>query len=359
MCFCLSLHAEPFAAISPAGNISQNLLDDSNITINTPDDIYSKRIAIIKFIWGRSGFPRTKFPSHVERRLPTPSNLKNLAGVEKLHIAMDTGLKGLALHFIPKQKKKNRLVILHLGHSENCTFNDDVPGEQNVGMRRTINTLLLQGFSVLAVYMPQVTPEDCRWDHAGLFARGVTSGSPMKFFLEPTAISLNYIQKNYPRYKDISMIGLSGGGWTTHIYAAVDTRVKLSISIAGSLPLYLRWGNSIGDIEQTLEEFYRLAGYLDLYILGAYGSGRKQIQVLNRHDSWCFGEAQHVESEAKMSFDAAVNNYKSKVVSRLATLGAGTFVLIIDEKATHHMISDSTIDNVIIPALIDPGGFRK
>lgn len=345
------LYAEPTVYIPAYADLARKLVDDRNITVKTPADVYAKRSALVTFIWGSSGFPDKKLPVSVDHRLSPPTNLKNLARVETLHITMDTGLKGLAYHFIPKQKKRNSLVILHLGHTENCSFNDDISGEPNIGMRRTMNRLLSLGFPVLAVYMPQVTPEDCRWDHERLFSLK-TSGNPMKFFLEPTAVSLNYVLKKHPNYNNISMIGLSGGGWTTQVYAAIDTRVKLSVSVAGSLPLYLRWGSSRGDTEQTLDEFYRLAGYLDLYILGAHGSGRKQIQVLNRYDDCCFGEAQHNTAEAKMSFEAAINDYKSKVTSKLAELGAGTFVVCIDEAAPRHMISDQTITKVIIPSLL-------
>src|SRR5205085_148225 len=92
-----------------------------------------------------------------------------------------------------------------------------------------------------------------------------TEGSPMKFFLEPVAVCVNYALARDRKMRDVTMIGLSGGGWTTTLYAAVDTRVRLSIPVAGSLPLYLRWGGSVGDTEQFLESFYRIAGYPDLY----------------------------------------------------------------------------------------------
>jgi hypothetical protein len=58
-----------------------------------------------------------------------------------------------------------------------------------------------------------------------------------------------------------------------------------------------------------------------------------------------------------MSYDAAVINYKSKVTSRLEKLGAGIFVLVIDDKASRHMISDYTIDKVILLALSKSGAF--
>ena len=66
-----------------------------------------------------------------------------------------------------------------------------------------------------------------------------------------------------------------------------------SVSIAGTLPLYLRFNGSVGDQEQFEPKFYQLAGYPDLYLLAANGKGRSHIQILNRRDDCCFGEAQH------------------------------------------------------------------
>jgi hypothetical protein len=331
-------------------DIARQLVDDRKITIKTAADVATKRNALIRYVWGPPGFPSRKFPAQVQRNVKSPvRNLTNLERVDTLHVAMDAQVRGLAHHFIPK-KKRNRLVILHLGHSETCTFDDGTATEPDTGMRRSLNRLLNEGFSVLAVYMPNITIENCSWGHEQLFTIA-TAGSPMKFFLEPTLVSLNYLQANYPEYKDISMIGLSGGGWTTTVCAAIDPRIRLSIPVAGSLPLYLCWGISRGDIEENLDSFYRIAGYPDLYVLGAYGAGRSQIQVLNRHDDCCFGEMQHNSAEAGMSFDAAVRKYEARVKSSLKKLGNGSFRVYIDEMAPSHMISDNTIAKVIIPAL--------
>ena len=69
------------------------------------------------------------------------------------------------------------------------------------------------------------------------------------------------------------------------------SRYSLQLPVAGSIPLYLRTGGSVGDKEQYLDEFYKLAGYPDLYLLERI-TWTKQIQILNRRDDCCFGEAQ-------------------------------------------------------------------
>lgn len=314
----------------------------------------AKRKAIIRYIWAKDALPKNLLPAAIERDSIRPENLQNLGRVDTLRISMDVGVKGLSHLFHPKRQGNGRVVILHLGHTDGCTFNDNVPGEPDIGMRRTINALLSAGFTVLGVYMPQITPEECRWEHDRLF-RLKTTGSPLKFFLEPTLASINYLQKNYPHLRDFSMTGLSGGGWTTTLYAAVDPRIKLSIPVAGSLPLYLCHEGYGHDIEQRLDQFYRIAGYPELYILGAYGKGRKQIQVLNRRDDCCFGESQHDRRLTGMAFEPAVREYEARVKKVLDKLGSGSFRVFIDEKADGHKISAYLLERLILPELWHSG----
>ena len=205
--------------------------------------------------------------------------------------------EGLAYHFIP-QHPNGELVIVHQGHA--CTLDDDPsPAEVGYGLQRTIAALLREGYGVLGVFMPHMRPGDCTGGHDALMQLS-TTGSPLKYFLEPVAISLNHLKTRsrsgqFPKYRAFHMVGLSGGGWTTTVYAAIDPTIRCSFPVAGTFPLYLRIGGSVGDREQYETSFYGLAGYPDLYILGAHGRGRKQVQILVRRDDCCFGQAQHDE----------------------------------------------------------------
>ena len=171
-----------------------------------------------------------------------------------------------------------------------------------------------------------------------------------RFFLEPEIVSLNYLLlKN--NYKNINMVGLSGGGWTTNLLAAIDDRIKYSFSVAGSMPLYYRSDASMGDIEQFLPELYRdIAGYPDLYVLGAYGKGRKQVQILNRKDDCCFGQKQH---DPDRNYDRDLKTFETSVKEKLKALDAdGHYYLVIDETAPSHQISDFALKNMILKELI-------
>ena len=342
------------AAALPAGQ----LVDDRAITIESPQDIAARRQALIDFLWGTPGFPAAKLPSSVARNIASPvSGLHNLKRVDEIHISMDEGEQGLAYHFLA-DRSNGRLVLVHQGHG--CTFDDSAaPAGKNYGMQRAINQLLTSGFSVLAVYMPHEIPGDCLGTahHNSMLAGRSTAGSPMKFFLEPVAVCLNYLQARsladrFPKYREFDMVGFSGGGWAATVYAAIDLRISRSFPVAGSLPLYLRTGASVGDAEQTHASFYKIAGYLDLYVMGAYGAGRKQVQILNRRDSCCFGEKQHDAGLMGIAWDAGVRGYESRVQNALVHLGRkGSFRVEIDEESTGHMLSPHAIVDVILPSL--------
>lgn len=105
----------------------------------------------------------------------------------------------------------------------------------------------------------------------------------MPYFVEPVILSINYATQVLG-YKRIVMVGLSGGGWTTTLAAALDPRIQLSFPIAGSIPFWMRTAKfgDIGDYEQLVQRpMYAAANYTDMYVLGALESGRAQIQILH------------------------------------------------------------------------------
>lgn len=306
------------------------LVDDRHVTVRTPGAAEIKRRQIIDFIWGEAGFPLRKQPAAVERNAKSPiSNLRHAARVDTFTIRMDQQQENTTHLFAPKQGK-GELVVLHHGHA--CTF-DDAADPRGGGMAAATDGLLEAGYAVLAAHMPHMRPGDCQtMTHNEMFAR---YGNALRFFLEPVAVSLNAIARNYKR---VHMAGLSGGGWTTTLYAAIDTRIKHSFPVAGTIPLYLRVGGSVGDHEQYWDDFYRQAGYPDLYVLGAMGPGRKQVQILNRKDNCCFGEPQHDAGRIGLPYEAAYRVYEKSVQETGAP-----FRLVIDESAPRHMISPEAV----------------
>jgi len=350
-------------------SIGQNLVNDREITIRTPKDIAAKRQALIEYVWGSDGMPARRMPNWVIKDDISPiSGLADLERVDTLMVQMDAGVNSYAHHLIPRIPN-NRLVLLHLGHMP--TFDDDnVPADVGFGMRRTLEGLLGDGYSVLAVYMPrnaqfltsiEVSDDGGIEAHNELFENPdlrPEKGSPLKYFLEPIAIYLNYLSARphmdeFPYYSEFSMVGFSGGGWTTTVYSALDERIRFSVSIAGSIPLYLRIGAEIGDAEQTVPDFYLIAGYPDLYVMGSNGPGRKQVQVLNRDDWCCFSERfHHPELADGLTYDEAIRHYEFKVREALIGLGnKDLFSVEVDEAAPGHNVTWDAIYDTILPEL--------
>lgn len=330
------------------------LVDDRAVTIHSAREVAEKRRALIQFLWGSEGFPTRRLPDVVLTNVVSPvTQLTHLARVDEFRIEMTPGLQGLTYHFIP-QHSNRELVVVHHGHA--CTLDDDPsPTDVGYGLQRTIHGLLREGYGVLGVFMPHMRPGDCSGGHDAMFQTN-TTGSPIKYFLEPTAISLNYLKTrsrsaHFPNYRAFHMTGLSGGGWTTTVYAAIDPTIRCSFPVAGTIPLYLRTGGSVGDREQVERSFYGLAGYPDLYILGAQGRGRKQVQILVRRDDCCFGQAQHDAKSAGMAYAEAMREYERRVQAALKQIDRGSFRLEIDESAPSHMISHHAIEDVILVEL--------
>ncbi|MFN0103629.1 MAG: SGNH/GDSL hydrolase family protein [Bryobacteraceae bacterium] len=310
------------------------LVDDRDGTV-APSTAAAKRKQIIDYIWGPAGMPTAK-PAIRGSNAPAPiKTLKNASAIETFTIRMEAGQENTTHHILPKQKT-NKLIILQHGHA--CTF-DDATDPRGAGMAEAVDSFLNAGYAVLIAYMPHMRPGDCQTvSHAELFNLNLNAGSALKFFLEPVAVSLNLLK---PKYKEIHMAGLSGGGWTTTLLAAVDPAIRTSFPVAGSIPLYLRTGGSVGDKEQYIDEFYKIAGYPDLYFLGAHGRGRKQVQILNRRDNCCFGEAQHKGTD----YEPAMREYEKRVQQALGS--SGSFRLEIDNDAPRHMISPQAVELMI------------
>ena len=118
-------------------------------------------------------------------------------------------------------------------------------------------------------------------------------------------------------YKNILMVGISGGGWTTVLMAAVDQRINQSFPIAGSLPIHLRTYD-IGDIEEIYPEFYSKFPYYDLYLLGSVRDDmtvREHVQISYKNDVCCFsGNRSELYSE-NIGYEASKYNgsFKTRI----------------------------------------------
>ena len=213
-------------------------------------------------------------------------------------------------------------------------------------------------------------PVDSSGDpHAALFQIETAEGSPLRFFFEHLVESLNYLRTRsvedaFSPYREFDMTGLSGGGWTTQVYAAIDPSITTSIPVSGGVPLYLRrclvpspscFNGYEGDAEQDYAPFFTMAGYLDLYAMGASGAGRRQVQVQIRHDGCCFGQEDYplYSPIPGLSWDQAIRAYEGRLQDFLRSdRDEGWYRFEVDDtSAGQHVISPGTRTQVIFAEL--------
>ena len=312
---------------------------DSLIKINSELDIDQKRNFLIEYFWDVGSFHRVKDKAQlpeVETNISDSNyeNFQNLKRIDRLTVEMEYGINSISYLFIPEQSNE-KLILYHQGHG----------GDFLLG-KSTIQFFLDRNFTVFAMAMPLLgmnnqpvveidgLGEMKLTSHKKLRLLEANSFNPMKLFLEPIQINLNFLDKEY-NFKRYSMIGISGGGWTTVVYSAIDERISDSFSVGGSIPFYLRVDNrDIGDYEQTNIELYKHVNYLELYVLGAYGDGRQHVQIFNKNDSCCFS-------------GNGYETYEFVIKDKISQLGKGNFQIFIDDTHNEHKISEYVTEFVL------------
>ena len=308
---------------------------DYLIKIDSKSDIDKKRNFLTEFFWDVGSFQRVKDKSQlsqVESDI-SDSNYKdfqNLKRIDRLIVEMEYGINSVSYLFIPEQSNE-KLILYHQGHGGDFLLGKD-----------TIQFFLDRNFTVLAMSMPllgmnnQPVVEIDGLGEMKLISHNqfrlleANNFNPMKLFLDPIQINLNFLNKEY-NFERYSMLGLSGGGWTTVVYSAIDDIISDSFSVAGSMPFYLRVdGRDMGDYEQTNIELYQNVNYLELYILSAYGDGRKHVQIFNKDDPCCFS-------------GNGYETYEFIIKDKISQLGKGNFQILIDDTHNEHKISDHTL----------------
>ena len=306
------------------------------ISIEQANDVFDLRSELIDFLWGKPELPLS-LPSAIVNDWEDTryEDIQSLQRIDKVTISMEFELESIVYHFIPKNPNE-KVVLYHQGH-----HGDFIRSEEQ------IIQLLNEGYAVMAFAMPLLglnnqptidVPSIGRLrmtSHDYMKFLFPESGHPIKYFIEPVIVALNYLENNFD-YSLVSMIGISGGGWATTLAAAADTRISYSFPVAGSYPIYLRVNSfrDWGDYEQTDPDLYKTVNYLDLYILGSYGENRKQMQVINQFDSCCF---------AGIKWET----YKDIVSARVNQLGTGEYDLFLDDSHYRHMVSGVAMNRIL------------
>ncbi len=307
----------------------------SLIHVNTIDSRIQIQNNLIDFIWNTNNLPLHE-PTRIETNITSQEylNFKNLHSIDKITIEMDYGVDSVAYFFKPNVSN-DKLIIYHQGHG----------GDFSKG-KNTIQYFLEKNYAVIAFSMPLLGMNSQPIvDHPQFGKIKITSHnhfellenenfSPIKFFVEPIIVTINFLENNY-NYNSYHMVGISGGGWTSTLAPAIDDRISQSYSVAGSYPIFLRnETKNFGDYEQHNLDLYKIANYLDLYVLASTGSERKFIQIFNKYDPCCFDTDSY-------------SIYENEIKDTVRKLGTGEFNILLDETHNKHMISNHALELII------------
>ena len=301
-------------------------------------DIEKKRNDLTEFFWNVESLQRVQHDGQlpeIESDIYDSryNDLQNLKRIDKLTVEMEYGIDSVSYLLLPEESNQ-KLIIYHHGHDGDFILGSD-----------TIQFFLERNFTVLAMTMPLVGMNNqpivgidgfgemklISHDQLNLLEKN--KFNPMKLFIHPIQVNLNYLDKEYD-FKRYSIIGLSGGGWIGLVYSAIDDRISDSFSIASSLPFYLRVDTrDIGDYEQTNVNLYKITNYLELYVLAGYGDDRKHIQIFNKNDPCCYS-------------GIGYESYEFFIKDKLVELGKGSFQILIDDTHNEHKISDTMLEYI-------------
>ncbi len=272
------------------------LVENGIIIIDEDDNLEKKlletRKNIIKFLWKNEQLP-LHIPQHIETNIEdeTFNNLGHIKQIDRFTVDMKYGVNSIIFLIHPEIQSHDELIIYHNGHG----------GEPHYVYegKNTIQFFLEKGYPVLVVSMPLeainnnptviVDGESILLkDHT--YFRYIESEefNPLSYFFEPIAVILNFLDKEY-EFKKYHLMGISGGGWTSSIYSAIDQRISTSFSVAGGVPLDYLMSDDKSHWEG--DKFSSVASYYDIYALSTLGE-RKFIQIFNSHDPCCYGEGQ-------------------------------------------------------------------
>ncbi len=281
-------------------------------------------------------FGTTELPSLAPSRLtsdvadPFESTDTTLISVERAELDLPGGTTTPFWVVVP-EAPSGRLVLVHQGHWHTL---------KEGKLDAVAHAALAEGAIVVGLTMPlygESTGPDLTHDDLIAHFPADLPGHGLQVFLQPVISAIDHVQANHT-IDTIAMVGISGGGWTTVLAAAVDPRITHSISVAGSLPLFQREGADWGDREQHDPSIYEVAGYPDLHTLGALEDGRHQRLVLHRYDTCCFA-------------GTGYRDWEPAVQRALSDLSGGSFEVFLDESIRGHEVSDFALAAAVRPVL--------
>lgn len=329
-CTVVDRTCAPDAMCVRTDRLDAGAIDDRIVHIRTMDDALQTRRDLLTRIFGTPALPSLA-PTTIISPTADPFEVADdSVRVERLELELPGDVTTPVWALFP-ENPSGQLVVVHQGHWHTL---------KEGRLASVASVALARGDTVIGLTMPlfgdSVGPVPT---HDDLIARfpDDTPGHGAQVFLTPVAAAIDYVTAQLA-VDTIVFVGISGGGWTGMLYAAIDPRVDVVIPIAGGEPLYQRTDLDWGDREQSDTHLYEVAGYLDLFVLGTLEPGRRYHMVQHRYDTCCFA-------------GTGYQDWEPTVRDTLAALDGGDFRVVLDESIHGHEVSPHTLAALVEPAL--------
>lgn len=337
--------------------------------ISSPAAVPALRTSLKQKIWGISGALPTANPSPGETTRATtyfgqtPAsttwlvNYYAYGGVYNPIYGANSGGIVMRSH-LSKFTGSTCLLIVNGGHGEGFFPSSPTPFFTNKPEPETqamVRRFVAAGCDVLMSSMPMTGENEFSNEYLGypvgpqvvnypnfdahlllgtssIHAPPAGKGTPLQYFLGAPMASLNYAL-SLRSYDKVISTGISGGGWTTTMLAALEPRITHSYAVAGSVPFAHR--GEQGDWEQ----YGGMAAldyidYSDLYLMGMIDDAglptRKARLLYNGKDECCFKSA-------------SVGAWAGGLKHRAKAEGFGDLRIVIDPDKVRHAIHSTHV----------------
>lgn len=333
--------------------IRSQISDDCHRIVSGPGNLESTRQALLADIWRDSESLPDRLQVTPLAGNPPPNAriaaLENTSHCRVFDIDTGHGFNSVVRYLRPSNSssRQNRLMIVQQGHGD--------PGDN--GTDGAALRFLSNGFDVLFCAMPMSAEN--RWPshvkvsggcgHAGMAALENSRFNPLELFFNHLPAGIRIAEElNESEFRDISICGISGGAWTVTIYAALDSRIRLSFSVAGTTPHILLPDGGVSMYENGAHQsIYAICPLHLIYLLGVQNSVAGPNQTANQPR----GQIQfYNECENVLPVSAAHYSYPIKYVNPVSAAAqrlGGFFSTSIHPNQHDHFMGDPHIEKML------------
>lgn len=307
-------------------------------------DVQATRAALIAEVFNGGGLPANAVPALIEYSYSGTMHQTSTSAVTGEYLTTK-----LAFNRTDRSGYVWTHIVYHIqatANSNKCCLVNGGHGSES-GHLAIIQDLIANGIDVLYCAMPvtfQNTENNPTVNATGVSGHndiktgGLDNGvyNPLELFLFDKIEAINYVKMNF-NYLDIYMCGCSGGGWTTLMTAAMDSRIRKSIDFRGATPsqfldnpvevdyeqgpymVDLSYTYADGATSPHLTAMYTSINYYDLMILAS--SDGREFHTMHHYNDTCCHKT------------FVYNTFMPRLQNDARNLGANVFLFMLTDPA--------------------------